>query len=179
MEQNRKDFIIEAHDNACNDWRNRIEKEFPKLFKKDDLEVGKWYNGYEDYLLFITKIKQEIGYKKIYYYGFTSGYVDEDYIANTDIEKYLKPATNKEVEQALIKEAKKRGFKEGVKFNSAWRSGAICYFNGMHYEAKNNSLSSGCSHNDCIFQSGKWAEIVKETITKEQAEKELGKTILN
>ena len=42
-----------------------------------------------------------------------------------------------------------------------------------------------CSCNDSdgyfgtIFQKGKWAEIIKETITKEQAEKELGKTILN
>jgi hypothetical protein len=31
----------------------------------------------------------------------------------------------------------------------------------------------------CVFKEGKWAKIIKETITKEQAEKELGKTILN
>ena len=30
-----------------------------------------------------------------------------------------------------------------------------------------------------IFEKGVWAEVIIETITKEQAEKELGKTILN
>jgi hypothetical protein len=173
MKQSRKDFIIEAHDNACNDWRNRIEKEFPKLFKKDALEVGDYWYKNDGNLVLICDLGGNVKYLPIY------ESIENNRFGYSGVVCFERKATEIEVEQALIKEAKKKGFKEGVKFNSAWRSGAICYFNGMHYEAKNNSLSSGCSYNDCIFQSGKWAEIVKETITKEQAEKELGKTILN
>ena len=56
---------------------------------------------------------------------------------------------------------------------------------GYYYREVDNELRSRglntygkfCS-NPLIYSKGKWAEIV-ETITKEQAEKELGKTILN
>ncbi len=34
MKQKRKDFIIAAHGAACTNWKEDIEKEFPKLFQK-------------------------------------------------------------------------------------------------------------------------------------------------
>jgi hypothetical protein len=185
MKESRKEFIKQAHKSARSDWKEKIEAEFPELFKKDALVVGKWYNGYEDYLLFITKIKQEIRYKKIYYYGFASGYVNEDYIANTDIEKSLKPATDKEVEEALIKEAKKRGFKEGVMvIGLSMYSGVLSEKNTSGKEYGNYIfgdfyMNISNTKNACIFKNGIWAEIIKLTITKEQAEKKLGKTIIN
>ena len=43
MKTTRKEFIKRAHQSACSEWKEQIEKEFPKLFKKDELVVGKWY----------------------------------------------------------------------------------------------------------------------------------------
>jgi hypothetical protein len=171
MKQSRKDFIIEVHDNACNDWRNRIEKEFPKLFKKDDLVVGNWVKTNKGSIFCIEKITGNT------LYGFGIGYStkiwDKNYFASKSV---CLLATDKEVEQVLIKEAKKRGFKKGVFIINEYMGyvwNGICGSNEIAF--KHGTM---CIDNIIIYEKGKWATIV-ETITKEQAEKELGKTILN
>jgi hypothetical protein len=179
MKQSRKDFIKQAHESACSDWKKNIEKEFPKLFKKDNLEVGKWYTDDLDqgFLVFITKIKGD----KYYGFGFNgSGAWSEGgngswgSISN-DIDRL---ATDKEVEQALIKEAKKRGFKEGVTVKSSYDKTHIRTIKSS-FELSLNGLVFYCNEGNRthLFNNGVWATIIKETITKEQAEKELGKTI--
>ena len=183
MKESRKEFIKKAHSAACSDWKTNIEKEFPKLFKGDALVVGKWYNGYENYLIYITNIRQEFSYKKISYYGLSWEQKWKcDYIANIDIENSLKPATDKEVEEALIKEAKRRGFKKGVRVDKVNLSDDYNPNNELKEDTINTNelLSHGYLwvSSILIYDNGKWAEIV-DTITKEQAEKELGKTILN
>jgi hypothetical protein len=50
MKKSRIEFIKEGHAAACSEWKAKIEKEFPKLFVKEELEVGKWYN-YEGLLI--------------------------------------------------------------------------------------------------------------------------------
>ena len=179
MKESRKEFIKKAHSAACSEWKENIEKEFPKLFKEDALVVGKWYKS-EGCLFNYQKQSNVYGF-------FTDGsWMNGDWIwygANA------KPATDKEVEEALIKEAKKRGFKEGVNFNvtkDLWdtsiggREGfnTVIDKNTYDYSESSNSFKINCI-DGCmsIFTKGKWATIV-ETITKEQAEKELGKTIL-
>ena len=184
MKESRKEFIKKAHSAACNEWKTNIEAEFPKLFKKDDLVVGKWY-------------KSDWGYKFCFNgeydidsdprgYGFSQG---GDFLTDNKTSKRggwgkhnLTEATDEEVEEALIKEAKKRGFKEGVTVDKANLSDDYNPNNRL----KNNNIDTNelFSHgflwvsSILIYDNGKWATIV-ETITKEQAEKELGKTILN
>ena len=104
MKKGRKDFIKKAHENACSEWKTKIEKEFPKLFK-----------------------------------------------------------------EGVLAEARKR-YKDGDVYKSA--------FSGSSYTVKNiNSIkldSDGDIRVDSrgyLFVNGKWATIIKETITKEQAEK--------
>mgnify|MGYP003671259429 FL=1 len=173
MKQSRKDFIKRLFDDAHPIWKVQIKKEFPELFEKEVLVVGRWYktpsgsifkyNGNKDfendpcgYGIGITG--RWFGISNGKYGGWT-----------TDVT----PATDKEVEQALIKEAKKRGFEEGVKFK--------CLYN---HDYKGRCIPLFCSEGylwlkgGCVFKDGQWAETV-ETITKKQAEKELGKTILN
>ena len=41
MKESRKEFIKKAHSAACSEWKENIEKEFPKLFKKE--EINGWY----------------------------------------------------------------------------------------------------------------------------------------
>ena len=173
MKESRKEFIKKAHSAACSEWKENIEKEFPKLFKGDALVVGRWYKRKLDSRLwFVTHIKSGCSYG----YGFDySGYwADESKGFNYSLE--LNKATEKEVEEVLIEEAKKRGFKIGVVFNDvADGFREIVDVDNYIYYNQENTLT--LSHYR-IFKKGKWAEIV-ETITKEQAEKELGKTILN
>lgn len=161
----RNEFILEAHKSACSEWKSKIEKECPELFKTK-LEVGKWYKWIdgENVLLWnITEIKN----KTIYSYGF----YNEDWIDNkiTYSKKYyqeacenLKPATEEEVKEALIKEAKKRGLKDGVILKkecinqNAHSVGKP--IKGFYFDFNSNTIDS---ENSCgwIFKDGKWATI--------------------
>ena len=174
MKESRKDFIKKAHKNACSEWKTNIEKEFPKLFKEDE-KLNGWYKDKEQkkWCVFL-----EDG---IIIYGFdSSGDWFEDHNYTYELQEDDYKATDKEVDQAIIKEAKKKGFKEGVYFKSKWISDTAMLFDGEFCFDKRLEL---CYKNDggvlyTLFENGVWAEII-ETITKEQAEKELGKTILN
>ena len=193
MKESRKEFIKKAHSAACSEWKANIKAEFPKLFKKDDLVVGKWYKypDFENWKLLIkdnTKGKEKgVGFN-------CSGIWMKDW-STTGIPKLdrLIPCLDEEVKQVLIKEAKKRGFfKIGNKFNSLFDdNNAVRTISKYDLETEidyyyddNELRSEGletygelCS-NPLIFKDGIWATIV-ETITKEEAEKELGKTIID
>ena len=80
-----------------------------------------------------------------------------------------RPAPDKEVEEALIKEAKKRGFKEnfgvqfiGVQFNCKDYLGSeyIITENGLlKFYPESNELALG---HGVIMRNGQWAEIISE-----------------
>ena len=176
MKDSRKEFIRQAHKYACSEWKEKIEKEFPKLFKEDALVVGKWYKN-------INKIESIICYNSLsksnLNYGLNNRGNWTNYYGLLKDEMII--ATDKEVEEALIKEAKKRGFKKGcvIKHNKEAHPSLndnedICN-DTFYFSVTENFLTI---YGWEIFTDGKWATIV-ETITKEQAEKELGKTILN
>ena len=178
MKESRKEFIKKAHSAACSEWKTNIEKEFPKLFKKDVLAVGKWYKSRN--CLFNYQKQGNV-------YGF---FTDGDWTNGnggwswdaTSAKPATEPATDKEVKEALIKESKKRGFKEGVRIKSKWmRNISENKLNGKFMFDNKFELcaTTNVSMYYTIFKNGVWAEIIKDTITKEQAEKELGKTILN
>ena len=169
MKESRKEFIKKAHSEACNEWKKNIEKEFPKLFKNDDLVVGKWYKYRcsQEFLMVWNNSEDTYGFWGNEYRDDLSFHISSDKI----------PATDQEVEEALIKESKRRGFKKGVKFIDVCDGfEEIVDGDNYKYYPKENRLTLSY---DRIFDNGKWAEIITKTITKEQAEKELGKTILN
>ena len=127
----RNEFILEAHKSACSEWKLKIEKECPELFK-NKLEVGKWYNYYKGALL----VWNNGGYS----YGFINGKYREDWsFCSQDAE----PATEEEVKEALIKEAKKRGFKSGLKIKPLWDTPHSFWNlsgNNFEFNFKDNSL---------------------------------------
>tara|TARA_R110002111_G_scaffold2678_1_gene17657 strand:+ start:41 stop:571 length:531 start_codon:yes stop_codon:yes gene_type:complete len=176
MKESRKEFIKKAHSAACYDWKQNIEKEFPKLFKKE--EIYGWYKSKElkGWCVFLEN--------GLSIYGIDSfGDWFEGHGYNYQLHKDDYKATDKEVEEALIKEAKKRGFKEGVTVDKVNLSDDY----NPNNKLKENTINTNelLSHgylwvsSILIYDNGEWATIIKETITKEQAEKELGKTILN
>lgn len=90
------------------------------------------------------------------------------YSQDTKYESFIKTArlmTHTEVQQALEKEAVKRGFKEGVKFITAYKNQTLQEYkviDKFYYEDNIGGLKSClCSGNGYIFCNGIWAEIVK------------------
>jgi hypothetical protein len=173
MKESRKEFIKDLHSRSDIGWQKKIEREFPKVFKKDDLVAGKWYNwnGINPAMGFLSKKPSQ-----------HSGCYQFDYLINGETKSYdslnityLSLATDEEVEQALIKEAKERGFKKGVTVVCKDYDNAVFDGEFRFGENKRNALDGlGTGY---IFEDGFWATIIEKTITKEQAEKELGKII--
>ena len=171
MKESRKEFIIKAHKEACSEWKQNIEQEFPKLFKSEELYNGWYKDSQNEWCMFFQDGMMEYGFN-------THGNWRED------MKHFYSPfhsdykATDQEVEEALIKEAKKRGFKEGVRIEppvSHLKKGVLRDDGrGFYFFNKMSSFWFGGS---MLFKEGKWATIT-ETITKAEAEKELGKTII-
>ncbi len=157
-----KDQILElykyttAHPDKC------LKEWFPEAFETK-LEVGRWYKGCENEI--VCYCGDNLGY----------GFIENgDWYHNSGWEfdsKFTewKLATTEEVEAALIAEAKKRGFKEGVWYR---KPTFIEEAKGkMIYSINSGELYfTGSSYT--IFKNGVWAEIIP-TMTKQEAEEKL------
>lgn len=129
---------------------------------KPKFEVGKWYTYNDSSHIFnITEIKND----KIYGYGHSpiSGWTNVTEWYNS---KRIIPATDKEVEEALIKEAERRGFKEGVKCHSFIHNRPLTIHGTekKYLGGELNKLHYGTDTYCCVvvFEHGKWAEIIKD-----------------
>lgn len=156
----RKEFILEAYKSACSEWKSKIEKECPELFKNK----SGWYKSNLCCGSLFFLIEHNNGSAKGY--GFEVNIWREhfnEYYWSTINE--LQPATEEEVKEALIKEAKKRGFKEGVKYTSVG-----FYSKGSEHQLKfkltyyieDDMLTDGAGGS--IYYKGKWAEIISNPI---------------
>lgn len=176
-------FIKEAYSEACDKWKIKIKEKYPDVFKSE-LEIGKWYNSTIADALYFIKEKTKFGFN-------TYGIVGKEWCIDEIIHHLdkLELATEQEVSEALINEAKKRGFKDGVIFNSP---NAIynhsknqeikcCYFS---YSILYNMLSvkqTSKNAEGIIFKNGTWAEIIpnKIELTLEQIADKFGVDVNN
>jgi len=160
-----KEFILEAHKDACSTWKNKIEKEFPELFVEEKANgwyklrqsYGFWFGFYEDNLLKYTITDD----------GFSLIHKECEY-------ENEEKATKEEVETALIAEAKKKGFEEGVEFIDKDGEKQICKSKIKICDStrKNSFGLQFGNGNGLIFYNGIWATIIeKPKFTKEEAEK--------
>lgn len=138
---------------------------------KEEFEVGKWYlfSGEKRFLICIIENGR---------YGFdTNGiWFYNSNLHNTNRDEY-KEATHEEVEEALIKEARKRGFKAGVNINQDVFNHDLIYGKNRLKEGCMNWTSKRLNFAGLwIFFNGKWAEIIegKEEVTMEEVEKKFG-----
>jgi hypothetical protein len=178
-----KEFILDFHNKVI--WpsvRSKIEKEFPQLFESK-LEVGRWYKSPEfgSSLFCVTKINRD--YATAYGFNFIGKWQDKkDKFASSNLENKTL-ATPEEVETALINEAKKRGFKEGLKgfidqdLNK--NTNKKLMFSHLSFDEDYNWLCDG--HGNVIFKNGKWATIIDQTteMTLEQRVSKLEEQIKN
>lgn len=139
----------------------RIESDLA-IVKKDltkpELETNKWYKDNDGRVIFITKFLR-VG---VIAYGIgASHWEDESEWLNSNGTCDLVLMTDKEVETALIKEAEKRGFIEGVKIitpmggiKTIGMSMRYCPIQGCLFNENPNTDGR-------IFDDGKWAKIVE------------------
>ena len=136
---------------------------------KEEFEVGKWYKAINSQALcFIVSFPNRGIKDECEVYGFD---ISGDWIGGENcygsITNEFRKATDKEVEDALIKEAKKREFKEGVKYISLTTGDNVLinfkehddFAKDFYGSIYNNQL---CACHGTIFMGGKWAEIIEE-----------------
>ena len=163
-----KKFIKENQDKT-------LKELFPELFKAD-LIVGEWYifeSGTIGFFQGINMSSYGIHFSGEEWFDNHKWFFNR----NLKVDKYRKAAP-KEVEQALIQEAKKRGLVKGVYCNHEepvmdQHKPIKNYF----YHERDNCLYGNIEHGGGanIFKNGIWAEIIQpKQMTKEEIEKELG-----
>ena len=141
-----------------------LQEFIPEAFETK-LEVGKWYKSESGSICFNLEDS---------YYGFdcVGDWRDITYFKiGEDIYEW-ELATEEEVREALINEAKKRGYKEGVKckFGIIEEIRTI-ETNDFVFKLEYNTLGIKLKNGnaDVIFRSGKWAEIIEQSEpTKEE-----------
>ena len=156
-----------AIEKAIRDIQDKIKEERPEYKAGDWVTDGK-------YTICITIIDET----NFWGYGFSSynGWVDystegsnsRGWSTTKDIKRLC---TNEEVQTALISEAKRRGFKEGVRFDCENSDAKNCLFSDFYngdklkwqFSPENNTLSKEC--NQFFFKEGKWAEIIENKLT--------------
>jgi len=159
--------VVHAYENP--QW---LKDTFKECFETE-LEVNRWYKHKCGGYLFVTETNEEF----LFAYGFKSDmswFDKDDYLITTT--ELLQPATEKEVEEALVKEAIKIGFKSGVVCNNSniHKTKVNDSVLEYHYiKFKDNELR--IHENDCkwykIFSNGTWAEITPvPTYTIHEAE---------
>ena len=132
-----------------------------KLEEKPKFEAGKWYkdNNNRGIIARCTKTTEGKGFIG---YGLSAiGVWRDEALWLSDYEPF--EATKEEVEEALIKEAKRRGFKEGVRFKSAYNSYEFVFESMGTWDECRTPYASLCAEPaGAIFCNGKWAEIISE-----------------
>ena len=154
--EEQKQQLIDLNDSRVNEILNFV------------LKVGYWYfngNGKTLFCYNNTRNKR---------YGFNSEGKWSEGIGNACDDRLTK-ATKQEIEQALISEAKRRGFKEGVKFKNMYSHEPKTLKGILVYIDKQNKLmvKDGFCNDYDIFVKGQWAEIIDEKAELKQEIKEL------
>lgn len=88
-------------------------------------------------------------------------YTDRESLDFSD--NYYNPADPKEVEQRLIEEAKRRGFKEGVKYSCFETDQFHTIKSFLVYDEDENWVADG--YGGVVFKDGIWATIIPEPLT--------------
>lgn len=130
-----------------------------KVIKSKEQPAAGWYKTKFDYPKFLVYSSDGITYN----YGFNCcGDWSNDMGFSLDANECVL-ADPKEVNARLIKEAKRRGFKKGVKYNCPCTDQIHKRKSYLEYCENNNWLADG--YGGCVFEKGIWAEIIEQPLT--------------
>ena len=158
----------------------KLLQEFvPEAFKTE-LEVGRWYRlkGNPEILALYDCFKHHRPYA--YIFNENGNYEYRVEFSLFELPTYWELATEEEVREALINEAKKRGFNNigNLKIKNTFggiSNGFVTLTNNFYYDYKGNTLRLDGA---LIFNNGVWAEIIEEPKETEPTEEEI-KRVLN
>ena len=136
---------------------NKQERKQLKQQLKDlpSLEVGKWYK-YDDSLLFLMSYDKEENYFNCY--GWIGHGYNYCYGAEVKLSNEFKPATDKEVEEALHNEGLKMYNVGDDVGNFNGLKSELIHSNSFNYHPCTNQFFMGGT---CVMEKGKWAEIIQ------------------
>lgn len=155
-----------------------LQQFIPEAFE-NKLEVGKWYkskNHNKKTLFFTNKetCDEDMGYG----FDFIGRYYETDFVLSGSKPEDFELATEEEVREALINEAKKRGYNEGVKC----KFGIIEDIRTIEtniFDWNGKYLFVRCINGnaDIIFKNGKWAEIIEEPKETKPTKEEINRVL--
>ena len=147
-----------------------LQQFIPEAFETK-LEVGKWYKSknYNKKTLFFTNKEtcdEYIGYG----FDFIGKYYETDFVLYGSKPEDFELASEEEVREALINEAKKRGYKEGVRCQFGLiKEIRTIETNIFGLNGKELFVRRINGNADIIFRNGKWVEIIEQSEpTKEE-----------
>jgi len=165
----KKFFEVDIKNQDCNIYlrfakkHNLLDELFTPVYKEENkLQSGKWYKTNEDRTLwFINSINDKGDGNG---YGFLFGQWEESNTIALNNKKFdFKEASKEYVESMLIKEAKKRGLKEGVIANSMDGKESFRIKGGLYFSKQMNTLYCELSDRYApILENGIWIELKKE-----------------
>ena len=155
---------------ACTTQQNQL---FDEIFGKgiEQLTIGKWYKSDHCVVnkssIFITNIENHEDGKRIYFYGIgiDGQWTDEDWWSNEECIESLVKMSNEEIQVILIKEAKKRDFKNGCNVHLTDRKivrTKPLEFNRLRFwmSGEFNYLTDGCGGS--IYENGEWGKVIEQ-----------------
>lgn len=148
----------------------KLLQEFVPEAYKTELEVVRWYRLKDnpEILALYDCFKHHRPYAYIFNANGNYEYIVEFSLFESPT--YWELATEEEVREALINEAKKRGYKKGVKCKfGIFEDIRTIETNDFVFKLEYNTLGIKRKNGnaDIIFRSGKWAKIIEEP-TKEE-----------
>ena len=156
-------LILQAHKEACNKWKELIEKECPSLFPKIELNSW-WFNYLDEYKNIRHQVFRVVKIEGGRIYG-------EDYLgkpSSSSLEDFLNKnrlATKEEIESHLIKIWESKGG-TGANFKCISSPSLTVTLrssqkNKFFYEMESDELWYGTKENaNCCYSNGNWATIL-------------------
>lgn len=155
------------------DWLEEVKKDYNQRWGKKPRELNKWYKRGPEFLFRSTSVDPDSKRGEgIFYHGY-GFYQGKWFDTKASLSRHLddghhctigqvEEATAEEVKEALVSEAKRRGFVKGVKADCSSFGGLNMVRHDrmdFKYYPEQVELSGG---HWVIFKSGKWAEIIVE-----------------
>lgn len=147
--------IKQAYDAACEDWKQRIKEWFPEWNKR---QSGWYYNNTKNVLSYY-----DFENKTQYGFNAAGGWYN---VNNVKLSGTEYPAPEKEVEERLIEEAKRRGYKEGISVVDVIDKERVKILHDdfrffiKDMATNKNATTLMMGYQRVVFNDGKWAEII-------------------
>ena len=159
-----------------------LQEFLPEAFE-NKLEVGKWHKPKErkNKTLFVPN-KEQCDDNMGYGFTYLGKFKESNFNLRGCFPNKFELATEEEVREALINEAKKRGYKIGVKVKSELDSEiSEITDDNFEYIPEENALkvkvSSNFYNKRNLFNNGKWMEIIKEAKETEPTKEEINRVL--